>query len=153
MRREYTDKAKRALELASKTSKQMHHNYIGTEHILAGLLRENTGVAANVLMENNVDKDKLLDLIEEFIAPGEQVVVLQADGYTPRTVAILENAGKEAERFGAEQIGTEHLLLAILKEPECAASRLLNTMGANLRKLHVDTLVAMGEDAADYKRT
>ena len=151
MRREYTMKAKKALALAEKVSKQMHHNYIGTEHILAGLLRENTGVASNVLRENNVEEDKLLEMIEELIAPGEQLLLLETDGYSPRTEKVLENAMNEAERFHAEEIGTEHLLIAIIKEPECAAARLLNTMGVNARKVYVDTLVAMGEDVAGMK--
>lgn len=151
MRMNYTEKARRALMLAEKTSKQMHHNYIGTEHILAGLLKENTGVAANVLMENNVEEDKLLELIQELIAPGEQLLLLEQDDYTPRTVRVLEQAAWEAERFEADNIGTEHLLMAILKEPECAASRLLNTMGVNGRKVYVDTLIAMGEDIAGVK--
>ncbi len=151
MRMEYTEKAARALELAKKTSRQMHTNYIGTEHILVGLLKENSGVAASVLMENNVEEEKLLDLIEELIAPNQQVLLMEREDYTPRALHTLENAKKEAERFKAEKIGTEHLLIAILKEPECAAARLLNTMGVNSRKLYVDTLVAMGEDVVNLK--
>ena len=148
MRMNYTDKARRTLELAKLISKQMNQNYIGTEHLLAGLLRENTGVAANVLSENGVEEEKLLDMIEELIAPAGQTVLLEKDGYTPRTMRVLENAALEAERFEARAIGTEHLLLAILREPECAASRLLFTMGVNLRKMYADTLTAMGEEAA-----
>lgn len=151
MRMEYTDKAKKALELARRASRLLHNNYIGTEHILVGLLKEKSGVAASVLMENDVDEESLLDLIEELIAPDRQVLLLDQDDYTPRTLHILENAGNEAERFEAEKIGTEHLLIAILKEPECTAARLLNTMGINPRKLYVDTLVAMGEDMAIMK--
>ena len=151
MRMEYTEKARKALELSRKASRQLHNNYIGTEHILVGLLKENSGVAASVLMENGVEEERLLDLIEELIAPGGQVLLMDQDDYTPRTQRILENAGKEAERFEAGKIGTEHLLIAILKEPECAAARLLNTMGVNPRKLYVDTLDAMGEDMASMK--
>ncbi len=151
MRMEYTDKARKALELARRASKLLHNNYIGTEHILVGLLKEKSGVAASVLMENNVEEESLLDLIEELIAPGKQVLLLDQDDYTPRTLRILENAGMEAERFDAKKIGTEHLLIAILKEPECTAARLLNTMGINPRKLYVDTLVAMGEDMVSVK--
>ena len=151
MRMEYTDKARKALELARRASKLLHNNYIGTEHILVGLLKEKSGVAASVLMENNVEEESLLDLIEELIAPGKQVLLRDQDDYTPRTLHILENAGVEAERFDAEKIGTEHLLIAIIKEPECTAARLLNTMGVNTRKLYVDTLVAMGEDMVSVK--
>ena len=151
MQKQYTQKAKKALELATRLSQKMHHNYIGTEHILLGLIQEKTGVAAQVLMENKVEQEKLLELIQDLIAPGEGVLVLDKDGYSPRTVNVLENAGKEAERFRSEEIGTEHLLLAILKENESAAVRLLNTMGINLQKLYIDLLVAMGEEGSFSK--
>lgn len=146
MQKHYTQKAGKALELAARLSQKLHHNYIGTEHILIGLIQEKTGVAAQVLMENKVEEEKLLTLIEELIAPGEGVLLLEKDGYSPRTVSVLENAQKEAERFHSEKTGTEHLLLAILKENESAAVRLLNTMGVNLQKLYIDLLVAMGEE-------
>ena len=151
MRVAYTAKAKKAIDIAGRLSKTLHHNYIGTEHLMAGLLKEGTGVAAKVLNENGVELQKTLDLIKELIAPGEAVAVLEADGYSPRAQKVLENAGKEAERFHSEQIGTEHILLAIVKEMDCVASRLLNTMGVNIQKIFVDTLIAMGEDANLYK--
>lgn len=151
MQKQYTQKARKALELAARLSQKMHHNYIGTEHILLGLIQEKTGVAAQVLMENKVEEEKLLELIQNLIAPGEGVLVLDQDGYSPRTANVLENAGKEAERFRSEEIGTEHLLLAILKENESAAVRLLNTMGINLQKLYIDLLVAMGEEGSFSK--
>ncbi|MBU5474044.1 ATP-dependent Clp protease ATP-binding subunit [Roseburia sp. MSJ-14] len=151
MQKQYTQKAKKALELATRLSQKMHHNYIGTEHILLGLIQEKTGVAAQVLLENKVDAEKLLDLIQELIAPEGGVLILDEDGYSPRTANVLENAAKEAERFRSEKIGTEHLLLAILKENESAAVRLLNTMGINLQKLYIDLLVAMGEEGSFSK--
>ena len=151
MQKQYTQKAKKALELATRLSQKMHHNYIGTEHILLGLIQEKTGVAAQVLLENKVDAEKLLDLIQELIAPEGGVLILDEDGYSPRTANVLENAAKEAERFRSEKIGTEHLLLAILKENESAAVRLLNTMGINLQKLYIDLLNAMGEEGSFSK--
>ncbi len=151
MQKQYTQKAKKALELAKRLSQKMHHNYIGTEHILLGLIQEKTGVAAQVLLENKVDAEKLLDLIQELIAPEGGVLILDEDGYSPRTATVLGNAAKEAERFRSEKIGTEHLLLAILKENESAAVRLLNTMGINLQKLYIDLLVAMGEEGSFSK--
>lgn len=147
----YTSKAKKALKLAERASKSLQHNYIGTEHILLGLLKEGTGVAARVLADNRVDPEQLLDLIENLIAPAGGAAIEERDGYTPRAQQILENAGREAERFSSREIGTEHLLFAIIKESECAASRLMNTIGANFQKLFVDLLVAMGEDAGHYK--
>ena len=147
----YTDQAKKALNYANRLSRSSGCNYVGTEHILAGLLKEGTGVAAEVLTANNVELEALLKLIDELVAAGEEVTVADRDGYSPRTQMVLDRAREMADRFDSERIGTEHLLLAIIKEGDCAASRLLNTMGANPQKLFVDILAAMGEDPAQYR--
>ena len=147
----YTDKAKKALSYANRLSRSMGCNYVGTEHILAGLVKEGTGVAAEVLAASAVELSKLLEMIEELISPGDTVAVEERDGYTPRTQSLLERASEEAERFHSREIGTEHLLMALVKEGDCAASRLLNTMGVNPQKLLVDLLAAMGEDPAQYR--
>ena len=149
--RPYTDKAKKAISYANRLSKSMHCNYVGTEHILAGLLREGSGVAAEVLAANNIELDKLLELINDLVAPGEDIAVMDRDGETPRTQVVLERASDIAERFDCDEIGTEHLLLSMIKVGDCAACRLLNTMGANPQKLFVDILAAMGEDPARYR--
>lgn len=151
MQKPYTKKAKKAMELAGKSSKMMHHNYIGTEHLLLGLLKEGSGVAAKVLMSMGVEENKIMDLIESLIAPSAGVAILDAEGYSPRTLRVLEAAQNEAERFKSSEIGTEHLLIALIKESDCAAVRLLNTMGVNLQKMYIETLVAIGEDTALYK--
>ena len=151
MQKPYTEKAKKAMELAGKSSKMMHHNYIGTEHLLLGLLKEGSGVAAKVLMSMGVEEKKIMDLIESLIAPSAGVAILDAEGYSPRTLRVLEAAQNEAERFKSSEIGTEHLLIALIKESDCAAVRLLNTMGVNLQKMYIETLVAIGEDTALYK--
>ncbi|MCI8860223.1 MAG: ATP-dependent Clp protease ATP-binding subunit [Lachnospiraceae bacterium] len=148
MHKQYTEQAKKALELAEKISRKLKHNYVGTEHILAGLLQQKNGVAAQVLSDNQVDASKLLEMIEELIAPGEGMILAETDGYSPRTQKMLETARKEAAHFGSEEIGTEHLLLSMLKENESAAVRLLNTMNINLQKLYVDLLVAMGAEGS-----
>lgn len=147
----YTAKAKKVIDLAKRMSKSMKYNYVGTEHILAALVKEGTGVAAEVLTANNVEADRLQKMIEELISPGENTLVAEKDGYSPRTQRILQRASEEAERFGSNLIGTEHILLAILKEGDCAASRLLNTIGCNTQKLFVDVLTAMGEDPSVYR--
>ena len=121
------------------------------EHILVGLLRERTGVAAKVLLDAGIEEEKLTELIEDLIAPSASVAVLDPDGYSPRTEKVLENADKEAERFHCREVGTEHLLIALIKETDCAAVRLLNTLGVNLSKLFVEILIAMGEDPNQYK--
>ena len=147
----YTDKAKKALNYANRLSRSSGCNYVGTEHILAGLLKEGTGVAAEVLTANNVELEALLKLIDELVAAGEEVTVADRDGYSPRTQMVLDRAREMADRFDSERIGTEHLLLAIIKEGDCAASRLLNTMGANPQKLLVVILAAMRENPAQYR--
>ena len=147
----YTEKAKKAIELAKKISKSMHYNYVGTEHILTGLLKEGTGVAAEVLSANGVELPKLLQMIDELISAGEEILVEEKDGLTPRMQHVLENAEEEAYRLGYDEVGTEHILLSIIKEGDCAATRLLNTLGVNAQKLMTDTITAIGEDAAKYK--
>jgi ATP-dependent Clp protease ATP-binding subunit ClpC len=146
-----TDKAKRALEIANRLSKSMHYNYVGTEHILAGLLKEGSGVAAEVLTVNGVELSKLLSMIEELISIGADTLVAERDGYSPRAQHILAKSEEEAHRLGYEKVGTEHILLAIIKEGDCAASRLLNTMGVNLQKIFTDVIGTMGEDPAKYR--
>ncbi len=148
MHRQYTSQAKKALELAAKLSKKLQHSYVGTEHLLAGMIQEKNGVAAQVLLDHQVDERKLLELIKELIAPGEGTIVIDRDGYSPRTQKALHTAEKEAAHFGSEKIGTEHILLSVLKENESAAVRLLNTMGVNLQKLYIDLLVAMGQEGS-----
>lgn len=147
----FTDKAGAALKLAEKTAAVMKAGYVGTEHILAGLLKEGSGVAARVLVENGVKEERVLEMIQELIAPGEVVLLKEKEGYSKRAELVLEEAFRQTERFGAEKTGTEHLLLALLKEGENVAVRLLNTMGISVQKLYVDTLIAMGQDAALYK--
>lgn len=151
MQKPYTKKAEKVLETAKKASKSMHHSYIGTEHLLIGLVGEGTGAAAKVLAAAGVEKDSILDLIETLIAPSGNVMLKDAEGYSPRTIRVLENAEKEAERFKNEKIGTEHLLIALIKETDCAAVRLLNTLGVNLQRLYAETLSAMGEDISIHK--
>ena len=148
MQKPYTKKAKKVMELSGKISKVLKQNYIGTEHLLVGLLREGTGVAAKVLYEAGLEEEKLLDLIENLIAPSSDVLVVDADGMSPRITEVLERAELEAERFQSPEVGTEHLLIALLKEPDCAAVRLMNTLGLNVQKLYADTLAAIGEDSA-----
>lgn len=151
MQKPYTKKAEKVLEIAKKASRSMRHSYIGTEHLLIGLLGEGSGAAAKVLSSAGVDEERILELIENLIAPSGNVITADAGGYSPRTLRVLENAAKEAERFKNEKVGTEHLLIALIKEADCAAVRLLNTLGVNLQRLYVETLTAMGEDVSLHK--
>lgn len=147
----YTQKASKALSIAGKISKQYRHSYIGSEHLLVGLLKEGTGVAATALYDSNVNEASLMELIEQLIAPNADIAILDPNGYTPRAKRILEDSAKEAVRFNSELIGTEHILIAIIKEADSVAARLLNTLGVNVQKLYVEVLVAMGEDGGLYK--
>lgn len=147
----FTDKARTVLKLAEKTAVRMHAGYVGTEHILVGLLKENTGVAAKVLSDNGTDEAKIIEMIQELIVPDGLVAVLDKEKYSPRAQSVLEEAHRQADRFGAEKTGTEHILLALLKEGENVAVRLLNTLGISVQKLYADTLIAMGEDGNLYK--
>ena len=147
----FTDKASTALKLAEKTAVRMHAGYVGTEHILVGLLKENTGVAAKVLSDNGADEKKIIEMIQELIVPEGSVALVDKENYSPKAQFILEEAHGQADRFGAEATGTEHILLALLKEGENVAVRLLNTLGISIQKLYADTLVAIGEDGNLYK--
>lgn len=151
MQSRFTDKAQDALNYASRYAGRLKQGYVGTEHILAGLLKEQEGVAHRVLTENHVELSQVLDMIQELIAFDGGVGMKERNGYSPRAKKILEEAHRQAYRFGQKETGTEHILLAMIKEGENVAVRLLNTIGINLQKVYVDTLVAIGQDGNLYK--
>ena len=109
----YTEKAERALQLAKRSARELKQSYVGSEHILLGLLREGTGVAARVLMNHKLDEEQLVDLIRDLIAPGGNVSVADRDGFSPRAEQILMQSYQEAVRFCADKVGTEHILIAL----------------------------------------
>lgn len=149
--KQYTGKAKKAIDLATRISKKLDYNYVGTEHILAGLIKEGTGVAAQVLSADGVDYDKLIQMIKDLISPGEGVAMAEKSGMTPRAERVLERAQEIAEHLGYDEVGTEHILMAMISQGDCAAARLLNTMNVNMQKMYVDILTAIGEDPARYR--
>ena len=151
MQSQFTDKAQNALAQAGKCARSLKQGYIGTEHILIGLLKEGTGVAAKVLTDNGVETEAVMEMIRDLIAFENGVAVKDREGYSPRAARILEEAHRQAARFGQKQTGTEHLLLALIKEGENVAVRLLNTLGVNVQKIYVDTLIAIGQDGSLYK--
>ena len=151
MMERYTPQAQKALGLAVGVAETLNHGYVGTEHLLIGLLQEGTGVAAKVLEENGVEEDRVIELVSQLIAPNPTVQTADRTAYTPRARRVIENSYREAVRFKAAQIGTEHILIAMLREGDCVASRLLNTIGVNIQKLYIDLLAAMGEDAPAAK--
>ena len=151
MQSPYTEKAKSVLHRAAKAARKSGQGYIGTEHILLGLYREENSVASRVLAENGMDEGRLLQLIQDYIVPEVSVVIREREGYSPKAKILLEEAGRMAERFGSDLIGTEHLLLAMIKESDNVAVRLLTTMGMSAQKVYADTLYAIGEDPNLYK--
>ncbi len=151
MQNRFTKKANEALLAAREVSGELGHGYIGTEHILVGLLRAGGCLAAAVLNNHGVTEDKVRDLMEQLIAPSGGTAMEEPEGYTPRANRILEASVREAVRFKAALIGTEHILIAMIKETDSIAARLLNTLGVNVQKLYVDILLAMGEDGNLYR--
>lgn len=151
MQSQFTDKAQAVLTYADKCSKQLKQGYIGTEHILVGLLREKSGVAAKVLADNGVEEERVIELIKELIAFESGIDIKEREGFSPRANKVLEDAHKQAKRFGQKKTGTEHILMAIIKEGENVAIRLLNTLNISLQKVYVDILVAMGQEPSLYK--
>ena len=151
MKELYTDKAKQVLKYAKKISKSLGHSYTGTEHILLGLIRQKESLAGSVLEGFQVDEPKVLDYIDQLIAPVEITTLEQPSGYTPRAEKILEDARTEADRFHKKKVGTEHILIAILKDFECIAAKLLKTLGVNARDVYMEVLNSMGEDGREYK--
>jgi len=152
MSNSYTQNAKVVLAEALKISKKLRIGYVGTEHILVGMLKEPHGVANKVLTDNGVTLDKIMDMIQELIVPEHGVAVKDKDGYSPRATEMLDMAGEMAEKYDSEEIGTEHLLLAMIQIGDNVALRLLNTLGASMHKVYLDTLVAMGEDSSIIKQ-
>lgn len=151
MQSQFTDSAQAALTQAARCARGLKQGYIGTEHILVGLLKEQSGVAAKVLADNGVEVSKVLEMIQDLIAFDKGVILKERAEYSPRAVKVLEEAHRQAERFGQKTTGTEHILLALIKEGENVAVRLLNTLSANVQKIYVDTLLAIGQDGNLYK--
>ena len=145
MQDRFTRQALQALKLAKATAQSWKHSYIGTEHILAGLLKEKEGTAGRILEEFGVEEEALEQLINKLIAPSSEILVAERTPvYSPRARKLVELAVHEAENQQENEAGTEHLLLAMLKETDCVATRLLYTMGVNIQKLYTALLNAMG---------
>lgn len=144
MRDNYTESARRAQKLAEKAARVCGHSYIGSEHLLIGLVQEEKGTAGMILRSHGVELEKLRELIARLIAPQEGTALAAKEGLTPRAQALVEDSVELAQILNNEEIGTEHMLLAILRDVECVAARLLHTMGVNLQKLYADLAAVMG---------
>ncbi|WP_270395623.1 ATP-dependent Clp protease ATP-binding subunit [Mediterraneibacter massiliensis] len=151
MQDQYTKQALHAIQYAKTVAKKLKHPYVGTEHLLLGLRNEYTGVAGQILSQNGVEEEKILRLIGELISPEADVLNGQNPKESPRFVYILENSAREAQRLHTKDIGTEHLLLSMIRDVECVATRVLITLNINLQKIFQDIMTAVGVDAREYQ--
>ena len=150
MQIEYTKQAENVLKTARSAAKELRHPYIGTEHLLLGLRRVFTGVAGQILATNGVNENEILKVIGELISPTEEVVFEGKAERSPRLEYLLENSRREAERFQASEVGTEHMLMAIVRDSECVAARILTTLNISLTKSCQDIFEAAGIDPAEF---
>ncbi|MBQ8663701.1 MAG: ATP-dependent Clp protease ATP-binding subunit [Eubacterium sp.] len=151
MIRPYTIQAQEAMLQAAKLAGMMDQSHIGTEHVLAGLCKEGTGIAARILEASSVTKDKVLDLIDELMIPGQKVMLKDPERMTPETQRMLDRADAVAERFRSDLIGTEHILFALIEDRDCAASRILVALNVNPSKIYADILTAIGQEESYSK--
>ena len=143
----FTNKAKKAIEIANDISIELGHNYIGTEHILYGLVQEGDGIAAKVLNNKGITEEKVKARIEELLGVGKEIN--ETLGFTPRSKRILENAFLETKRIGYNYIGTEHLLLAIMKEDDCVAVRIIADLNVEISKIYNEIAKVINEEESD----
>src|SRR2546430_16410838 len=134
----FTERARKVLQLAQEEAQRFNHNYIGTEHILLGLVREGDGVAARVLNNLGVELHKVRSAVEFIIGRGDRAVMGEI-GLTPRAKKVIELAVDEARRLNHHYIGTEHLLLGLVREGEGIAAGLLESLGVNLERVRAET--------------
>ncbi len=143
-----TERARDAIQLASEAAMELGHNYVGTEHLLLGLIREGEGVAGRILEDNNINDIEIIDRIEKFIGVGEPTEEPPA-GFTPRTKYVLERSYTEARRLGHNYIGTEHILIAMLREGDSVAVKCLTDIGTTPQKLYNDIINFLSSDSEE----
>ena len=143
----FTNKAKKVIEIANDISVELGHNYIGTEHILYGLVKEGEGIATKVLNNKGITEEKVRVKIEEILGRGREIK--ETLGFTPRTKRVLKNAFLEAKRIGYNYIGTEHLLLAIMKEGDCVAVRIITELNVEISKIYNEIAKVINEEELD----
>ncbi|MEM7517822.1 MAG: Clp protease N-terminal domain-containing protein, partial [Planctomycetota bacterium] len=145
----FTDRAKKVMNLARQEAQRFHHEYLGTEHILLGLVQEGSGVAANVLKNMGIDLDKIRTEVEKIVKTGPNVVTMGQLPFTPRAKKVLELSMEEASNLGHNYIGTEHLLLGLIKENEGIAAQVLMNLGVKLEDVREEVLDFLGADTSD----
>ena len=142
----FTNRAEKALELAAELAADFGHNYIGTEHILYGLIKEGSGVASQVLTMQEMTPEKVADEIAQLIGKGDKIEDEDSIGFTPRSKRVIENAFIEARKLGSEFIGTEHLLIGIMREGDSVAVRIMMDLNVNPQKLYNEIIKVINED-------
>lgn len=147
----YTEQANDVLRIAKNIAKELDHPYVGTEHLLLGLRKVYTGIAGQVLAISGVDEEKILKVVDELVSPVGSVALAHNPEISPRLAYILEESKAEALRFQSNQIGTEHMLLSLLHETDCVATRILLTLNISLQKLYQDILSVLGVDPKEYQ--
>ncbi|MBO5565195.1 MAG: ATP-dependent Clp protease ATP-binding subunit, partial [Lachnospiraceae bacterium] len=151
MDNQYTNSAKEVLRLAKEAALESKQNYIGTEHLLVGLIREPNGVASRILLENDVTEGRIRDMISQLNIGSGDLALMDKDGFSPRCQKILKLAAEQAERYLSLNIGTEHILLALIMEEENVGVKIMASMGANPAKIYFEVLSSLGEDPTLHK--
>lgn len=151
MKRPFTKMAQEAVVAATEASVKLHHTYIGTEHLLIGLAEVDGSTSQKVLSVHKITPEAIETLIEKTFDTQSAVLTIEGESFSPKAEHVLENAGMEASRYHVAEVGTEHLLIALLKEEDCAAIRILTGLGANRQKIFAELLGAMGENLEDHK--
>ena len=142
---EFTKITKKVLNIALEESVKFNHSYVGTEHILLGLLVEKSSIAHSLLVVHGIDEITVRKMIEQNIDSGKEILTIEANGYSPSAKRILKRAEEEANELHTDKVGTEHILIAILKDQDCLAIRILNTIkGTGIKKMYIDLINAIG---------
>lgn len=149
MQKGYTAQAEKVLITAKNLARKWNHPYVGTEHLLLALKKEFTGVASQVLGMNGVEEEKVVKIIEELVAPVQDIKRKKI-AFSPRLEFLFDNAMQEAVRQNSEKVGTEHLLLAMIKDADCVATRILVTLNVDLTKVQDDILETVGLNPKEY---
>ncbi|HCK60654.1 MAG TPA: NDP-hexose 4-ketoreductase, partial [Gemmatimonadetes bacterium] len=142
----FTDRVRKVLAMAREEAIRLQHDYVGTEHLLLGLIREGEGVAAVVLQHLSVDLDQIHEGVEESVREGKATIALGELPYTSRAKKVLEFAMTEARDFNHSYVGTEHLLLGLLREEKGIAAQVLNSLGVTLDEARSETIKVLGAD-------
>lgn len=140
----FTDRARKVMQLANQEAQRFNHEYVGTEHILLGLIKEGSGVAANVLRNLDVDLKKIRLEVEKLVQTGPDMVTMGRLPLTPRARKVIEYATEEARNLNHNYIGTEHLLLGLLREQEGVAAQVLMNLGLKLEEVREEVLNLLG---------